>query len=70
MPTRTLQATYSEIAIELPGFFLVSQARFTEFARVGIHVRNLLEARIDGESIRSADVNSSPFPTTGSSHFL
>jgi hypothetical protein len=33
-------------AIELLGFFFVSQAHFAEFARVGIHVRNLLEARV------------------------
>jgi len=39
-------AALAEFALELLGLFLVSQARFAEFARVGVYVRNLLEARV------------------------
>ena len=39
-------AAGSEIPIELFLLFLVSQASFAEFARVGVHIRNLLEARV------------------------
>ena len=39
-------ADLTEFAVELPGRFLVSEACFAEFARVGVYVRNLLEARV------------------------
>jgi hypothetical protein len=39
-------AAGAEIPVELFGLFFVSQARFAEFARVGVYVRNLLEARV------------------------
>jgi hypothetical protein len=40
------QAAGSEALIELLGLLLVSQAFFAEIACVGVHVRNLLEARV------------------------
>ena len=36
----------AEFAVELLGLFLVSQTRFAQFARIRVHVRNLLEARV------------------------
>jgi hypothetical protein len=38
------QAALAELAVELLGLFLVSQARFAKFARLSVHGRNLLEA--------------------------
>jgi hypothetical protein len=39
-------ATLAELVVELLGLFLVAQARFAQLARIRVHVRNLLEARV------------------------
>src|SRR5207248_2936145 len=39
-------AALAELVVELLGLFLVSQAGFAEFASIGVHIGNLLEARV------------------------
>ncbi len=39
-------ATSFEVFVEVFGLFLVFQALLVKFARVGVHIRNLLEARV------------------------